>query len=103
MSAASPKSETGEHVSPLTVLLIAFAMAFVVAWFTGAAMLLVTVIAYGLFGAEIFLPIGRVVAFAFSAVFVVVALAGWRSWIWVSFCARRAAARQQSPEKQPKT
>lgn len=75
-------AKSNDHVSPFAVPLIALGVGFVAAWFTGAGMLLLTILAYGLFGAEIFLPVGRVVAFVFSALFVLVTAVGWGSWLW---------------------
>lgn len=69
------------HIGLFPVLLIGMAFGFVTAWFAVAAWLLVTVLAYGLFGVEIYPPSFRVISFVFSSVFVVVTAAGTGSWV----------------------
>ena len=69
------------HIGLFQVLLIGMACSFVSAWFAVAAWLLVTILAYGLFGVEIYPPSLRVISFVFSAVFVIVIAAGTGSWV----------------------
>src|SRR5690606_26758721 len=70
-----------EHVPPFFVPLIGLMLGFVVAWALAAVSLIGSLVAYGLFGLEIGPLPFRVIAFAFSLVFVVVTLCGWVSWL----------------------
>lgn len=86
--------ERPEHVSFLFVPVLGLMLGFVTAWSAGAGWLLAALVGYGLFGVVLDCDpnaFGRVIAFIFSAVFVVVTVLGWISWAFDAFRRARTA------------
>lgn len=69
------------HVGFFWVPLIGLMLGMVATTALIVVLTLVAVVTFGLFGTSLPAPTARILCFVFSAVFVIVTIAGWASWI----------------------